>query len=135
MAEGELGRGYAVIERAERQRIVNVYSDVDQESTNAGQVLAEQASLFGLFRNEVRSPCAGMVETISKITGQIITFEIAVDETKRFGALNVRPRVCNSRPVTEEPKTTAFVEVEQRPTSSCRSSLHSCGHTEQSASI
>ena len=48
-----------------------------------------------------------------KITGQIITFEIGIDETKRFGALNVRPRICNTRPVTEEPKTTAFVEVDE----------------------
>ena len=50
---------------------------------------------------------------LDKITGQIITFEIAIDETKRFGALNVRPRVCNTRPVTEEPKTTAFLEVDE----------------------
>jgi hypothetical protein len=36
-----------------------------------------------------------------------------IDEVKRFGSLDVRARVCNTRPVTEQPKTTAFVEVEE----------------------
>ena len=60
----------------------------------------------------IRNPIA-IFAGLDKITGQIITFEIAIDETKRFGALNVRPRVCNTRPVTEEPKTTAFIEVDE----------------------
>ncbi|MEO1161288.1 MAG: DUF2155 domain-containing protein, partial [Pseudomonadota bacterium] len=29
------------------------------------------------------------------------------------GALNVYPRICNSRPPTEEPKTTSFVQVDE----------------------
>ena len=41
VAEVETGRGYASIERAERQRIVTVYADVDQSVTNAGEVLAD----------------------------------------------------------------------------------------------
>ncbi len=60
----------------------------------------------------IKNPIA-IFAGLDKITGQIITFEIAIDETKRFGALNVRPRVCNTRPVTEEPKTTAFIEVDE----------------------
>ena len=60
----------------------------------------------------IKNPIA-IFAGLDKITGQIITFEIAIDETKRFGALNVRPRICNSRPVTEEPKTTSFVEVDE----------------------
>ena len=50
---------------------------------------------------------------LDKITGTITTFEVRINETKRFGSLNVRPRVCNTRPITEEPKTTAFVEVDE----------------------
>ena len=50
---------------------------------------------------------------LDKITGTITTFEVPVGEARRFGALNVRPRVCYSRPVTEEPKTTSFVEVDE----------------------
>ncbi|MGI9513476.1 MAG: DUF2155 domain-containing protein [Anderseniella sp.] len=50
---------------------------------------------------------------LDKITGRITTFEIPVDEVRRFGALNVYPRICNSRPPTEEPKTTSFVQVDE----------------------
>ena len=50
---------------------------------------------------------------LDKITGRITTFEIPVDEVRRFGTLNVYPRVCNTRPPTEEPKTTSFVQVEE----------------------
>jgi hypothetical protein len=50
---------------------------------------------------------------IDKITGRIITFDVYVDETVRFGQLHVTPRVCYSRPASETPKTTAFLEVEE----------------------
>ncbi|MEM9329719.1 MAG: DUF2155 domain-containing protein [Pseudomonadota bacterium] len=50
---------------------------------------------------------------IDKITGRIITFDVYVDETVQFGALQVTPRVCYSRPVTETPKTTSFLEVDE----------------------
>jgi hypothetical protein len=50
---------------------------------------------------------------IDKITGRIITFDVYIDETVRFGALHVTPRVCYSRPPTEPPKTDAFVEVDE----------------------
>ncbi len=50
---------------------------------------------------------------LDKVTGRITTFEIKVDDVRRFGSLNVRPRVCYTRPITEEPKTTSFLEVDQ----------------------
>ncbi len=50
---------------------------------------------------------------IDKITGRIITFDVYVDETVQFGALQVTPRVCYSRPITEKPKTTSFLEVDE----------------------
>ncbi|MGI9350310.1 MAG: DUF2155 domain-containing protein [Rhizobiaceae bacterium] len=50
---------------------------------------------------------------IDKITGRIITFDVYIDETVQFGALQVTPRVCYSRPVTEKPKTTSFLEVDE----------------------
>lgn len=50
---------------------------------------------------------------IDKITGRIITFDVYVDETVQFGALQVTPRVCYSRPITEAPKTTSFIEVDE----------------------
>ena len=50
---------------------------------------------------------------VDKITGRIITFDVYIDETVQFGALQVTPRVCYSRPDTEEPKTDSFVEVDE----------------------
>ena len=50
---------------------------------------------------------------IDKITGRIITFDVYVNETVQFGALQVTPRVCYSRPQEEEPKTDSFVEVDE----------------------
>ena len=50
---------------------------------------------------------------IDKITGRIITFDVYIDETVQFGALQVTPRVCYSRPGAEEPKTDSFVEVDE----------------------
>jgi hypothetical protein len=50
---------------------------------------------------------------VDKITGRIITFDVYVNETVQFGALQVTPRVCYSRPDTEEPKTDSFVEVDE----------------------
>ncbi|HKA78288.1 MAG TPA: DUF2155 domain-containing protein [Pseudolabrys sp.] len=50
---------------------------------------------------------------LDKITGRIISFEVAVNETVQFGALQVTPRVCYSRPPTETPNTDSFVEVDE----------------------
>jgi hypothetical protein len=48
---------------------------------------------------------------LDKITGRIISFDVAINETVQFGALQVTPRVCYSRPPTETANTNAFVEV------------------------
>ncbi len=50
---------------------------------------------------------------IDKITGRIITFDVYINETVQFGALQVTPRVCYSRPGAEEPKTDSLVEVDE----------------------
>jgi hypothetical protein len=50
---------------------------------------------------------------LDKITGVTTTFEIPIGEERRFGGLIVKPNACYTRPVTEEPKTTSFVEVDQ----------------------
>lgn len=48
---------------------------------------------------------------LDKVTARTSKFEVPLDETVQFGALKVTPRVCFSRPPTEQPKTTSFVEV------------------------
>ena len=48
---------------------------------------------------------------LDKVTARISRLEVGLDDTSQFGALKITPRVCYSRPPTEPPKTTAFVEV------------------------
>ena len=50
---------------------------------------------------------------LDKITGRIIAFDVAIDETVQFGSLQITPRVCYSRPATEAPLTDSFVEVDE----------------------
>ncbi|QKV18007.1 DUF2155 domain-containing protein [Oricola thermophila] len=50
---------------------------------------------------------------IDKITGRIITFDVYIDETVQFGALQVTPRVCYSRTDNEAPGSSTFVEVDE----------------------
>lgn len=50
---------------------------------------------------------------IDKITGRITTFDVYIDETVQFGALQVTPKICYTRDESETPKTTTFVQVDE----------------------
>jgi len=50
---------------------------------------------------------------LDKITGRITTFDVYMNETVQFGALQLTPRVCYTRPATETQRTSAFIEVDQ----------------------
>lgn len=50
---------------------------------------------------------------LDKVTAKISKLPAALGETVAFGALRVTPRICYSRPATEQPKTTTFVEVDE----------------------
>jgi hypothetical protein len=50
---------------------------------------------------------------LDKITGRTITFDVAINETVQFGALQVTPRACYSRPPTETQTTDSFVKVDE----------------------
>ncbi len=54
-----------------------------------------------------------MFSGLDKITGRIINFDVAVGETVQFGALQVTPRICYTRPPTETTNTDAFIEVDE----------------------
>ena len=73
----------------------------------AGVLMATSASA-----ERVTNPVAEFTG-IDKITGRIITFDVYINETVQFGALQVTPRVCYSAPQSEEPKTDSFVEVDE----------------------
>ena len=50
---------------------------------------------------------------LDKITGRITGFDVYVNETVQFGALQLTPRVCYTRPATETQRTSVFLEVDQ----------------------
>ncbi|WIJ27095.1 DUF2155 domain-containing protein [Devosia sp. RR2S18] len=62
-------------------------------------------------------PVANPVATLAgldKITGRVTRFDVYIDETVLFGALEITPRACYNRPPTETQRTSAFLEVDQR---------------------
>ncbi len=50
---------------------------------------------------------------LDKVTGRVSPLEIKMGETVTFGALKVTARACYTRPLTETPLTTAFIEVDE----------------------
>lgn len=50
---------------------------------------------------------------LDKVTAKISRLEVPLNQTAKFGALKVTPRVCYTRAPTEPPKTTTFVEVDE----------------------
>ena len=50
---------------------------------------------------------------LDKITGRITNFDVYINETVQFGALQITPRVCYTRPPTETQRTSVFIEVDQ----------------------
>ncbi|SNY93793.1 hypothetical protein SAMN04515647_4114 [Cohaesibacter sp. ES.047] len=79
-----------------------------------GAVVLAFGGLFGspAAAQKVANPVA-VFSGLDKITGRIIQFDVYVDETVQFGALQVTPRVCYTRPETERQQVTAFVEVDE----------------------
>ncbi|MBX3536192.1 MAG: DUF2155 domain-containing protein [Chelatococcus sp.] len=71
----------------------------------------------GAKADRIKNPVA-VFSGLDKITGRIVSFEAAVDETVQFGALQLTPRACYTRPATETPNTTAFVIVDEVTTAS-----------------
>jgi hypothetical protein len=60
--------------------------------------------------DKIKHPVA-VFSGLDKITGRTIAFEAAMGETVQFGTLQITERACYTRPATEAPQTTSFVEV------------------------
>ncbi len=67
----------------------------------------------GLARADKIKNGTAVFSGLDKITGRIISFEAAMDETVQFGSLKVTSRACLTRPATEAPQTDTFVEVDE----------------------
>lgn len=62
--------------------------------------------------DKIKNPTA-VFAGLDKITGRIISFEVGIGETVQFGALQLTPRICYSRPPTETANSTSFIEVDE----------------------
>ncbi|MBY5650514.1 DUF2155 domain-containing protein [Rhizobium leguminosarum] len=80
----------------------------------AGSLLALSALLPAVAANAARieNPVA-VFSGLDKITGRITTFDVYVNETVQFGALQVTPKACYSRDQSEAQKIDGFVEVDE----------------------
>lgn len=81
----------------------------------AGAMVLVMAALTtpGLAQADtVKNPIA-VFAALDKVTGRISHLEIPINKTVEFGALKVTPRVCDTRPPTEAPHTSSFVEVDE----------------------
>jgi hypothetical protein len=75
-------------------------------------VAAVLAAPDAALADKISHPIA-VFDGLDKITGRIISFEVGINETVQFGALQITPRVCYSRPLTEAPQTDAFAQVDE----------------------
>jgi hypothetical protein len=78
----------------------------------AAAVLIVAAVGAPALADKIPNPVA-VFSGLDKITGRITSFDVYMDETVQFGALQVTPRACYTRPATEAPQTDAFVEVDE----------------------
>lgn len=75
--------------------------------------IAAGACVSGAAWAEKQANPVAVFAGLDKITARISSFDVAIGNTVQFGALRVTPKVCYTRPATETPFTTAFVEVDE----------------------
>jgi hypothetical protein len=74
--------------------------------------LAVTTASVPAFAARVENPVA-QFSGIDKITGRITSFDVYVNETVQYGALQVTPKVCYSRDDAEAQRIDSFVEVDE----------------------
>jgi len=65
-----------------------------------------------VFAAKIKNPVA-VFAGLDKITGRTTQFDVYIDETVQFGALQVTPKVCFNRDETEAQRISGFVEVDE----------------------
>lgn len=93
-------------------------------SQTGGQLTVRRAMVFIVFATayclawqpasaqKIENPIA-VFAALDKVTARISPLEIRIGDTVLFGALKITPRVCYTRPSTEPPLTSVFVEVDE----------------------
>lgn len=97
-SHGAAGNGKNPIKRAVQVALISL--------------IATTSSFQAAMAEHITNPVAEF-SGLDKITGRITTFDVYINETVQFGALQVTPKVCYSRTENEAPRTDGFVEVEE----------------------
>lgn len=87
-------------------------------------LVALMAMVLPASAERISNPIA-IFAGLDKITGLTTTFEAKIGEEKRFGGLFIKADACYTRDVTEEPRTTSFVEVEEVESDDTRKKIFS----------
>jgi hypothetical protein len=74
----------------------------------ASGVIAPTSAVAQRIENQV-----AVFAALDKVTARIRRLEAPLGKKEEFGALRVTARACYSRPQTETPKTSTFVEVDE----------------------
>lgn len=61
-----------------------------------------------------RTPVAVTVRALNKVTAKYVDLTIDMDDSERFGTLEIVARHCDKRPPEEFPETTAFLQIFDR---------------------
>lgn len=87
-------------------------SRVERSSAVALGAVLVAVSALPAFAERIQNQVA-VFSALDKVTARISKFEVELNKSVEFGSIKVTPRVCYSRPATELPKTTTFVEVDE----------------------
>ncbi len=80
-------------------------------------ILAAFIAIVSAGANDARadrtSNGVAVFAALDKVTGRVSPLEIKMGQTIGFGVLKVTARACYTRPSTETPLTSAFIEVDE----------------------
>jgi hypothetical protein len=77
-------------------------------ATLAGLVIASSVAEAQRIENQT-----AVFAALDKVTARIRRLEAPLGQKEEFGALRITARACYSRPPTETPKTSTFVEIDE----------------------
>lgn len=64
------------------------------------------------YAQAIENPVAAFAG-LDKITGRLTKFDVYINETVQFGALQLTPRVCYTRPASQIQRVSVFLEVDE----------------------
>ena len=77
-----------------------------------GVLLSLGLAFSSAHAEDIKNPIANFAG-LDKIMAVTTNFEAKIGEEVKYGGLIVKADVCNTKPITEDPKTASFVEIDE----------------------